>query len=44
MDTGAKRNQRDYTLSFRLSVVDQVEKGELALWDSGPVDGVGLVT
>lgn len=25
MDTGEKRSQRDYTLTFKLSVVDQVE-------------------
>jgi transposase-like protein len=30
MDTGEKRSQRDYTLTFKLSVVDQVEKGELS--------------
>jgi transposase-like protein len=30
MDTGPKRSQRDYTLTFKLSVVDQVEKGELS--------------
>lgn len=30
MGTGIKRSQRDYTLSFKLSVVDQVEKGELS--------------
>lgn len=29
MESGIKRTQRDYTLSFKLSVVDQVEKGEL---------------
>ena len=29
MDTGVKRTQRDYTLAFRLSVVEQVEKSEL---------------
>ncbi|WP_457266326.1 hypothetical protein [Pseudomonas sp. P5_C3] len=28
MDTGAKRSQRDYELTFKLSVVDQVEKGK----------------
>ncbi|WP_405124667.1 IS3 family transposase [Reinekea forsetii] len=28
-NTGRKRTQRDYTLAFKLSVVDQVEKGEL---------------
>lgn len=30
MDTGNKRSQRDYTLAFKLAVVDQVEKGELS--------------
>ncbi len=30
MDTGSKRSQRDYTLTFKLAVVDQVEKGELS--------------
>ena len=29
MDTGVKRTQRDYTLAFKLAVVEQVEKGEL---------------
>jgi transposase-like protein len=29
MDTGLKRTQRDYTLAFKLAVVEQVEKGEL---------------
>lgn len=29
MDSGAKRTQRDYTLAFKLAVVEQVEKGEL---------------
>jgi transposase-like protein len=29
MEQGVKRTQRDYSLSFKLSVVDQVEKGEL---------------
>lgn len=24
-----KRTQRDYTLAFKLAIVDQVEKGEL---------------
>jgi len=27
--THSKRTQRDYTLAFKLSVVDQVEKGEM---------------
>lgn len=30
MGTGVKRAQRDYTLAFKLAVVEQVEKGELA--------------
>jgi transposase len=30
MESGIKRTQRDYTLAFKLSVVDQVEKGELS--------------
>lgn len=29
MSTGIKRTQRDYTLAFKLSVVEQVEHGEL---------------
>ncbi|MCD6003032.1 IS3 family transposase, partial [Pseudomonas sp. CDFA 602] len=29
MDSGKRRSQRDYTLAFKLAVVDQVEKGEL---------------
>lgn len=30
MESGKRRSQRDYTLAFKLSVVDQVEKGELS--------------
>ena len=29
MESGIKRTQRDYPLAFKLSVVEQVEKGEL---------------
>jgi len=29
MNTGSRRSQRDYTLAFKLTVVEQVEKGEL---------------
>ncbi len=29
MESGIKRTQKDYTLAFKLSVVEQVEKGEL---------------
>ena len=29
MESGIKRTQRDYTLAFKLGVVQQVEKGEL---------------
>ena len=30
MNTQVKRTQRDYTLAFKLAVVDQVEKGEMS--------------
>jgi transposase len=30
MDTGVKRTQRDYTLAFKLAVVEQVEKGQMS--------------
>ncbi|MDZ4201578.1 MAG: IS3 family transposase, partial [Gallionella sp.] len=30
MNTGERRSQRDYTLAFKLSVVEQVEKGEMS--------------
>jgi putative transposase len=30
MNSGERRSQRDYTLTFKLSFVDQVEKGELS--------------
>ncbi|CRM26851.1 hypothetical protein [Pseudomonas sp. 37 R 15] len=30
MESAKRRSQRDYTLTFKLSVVDQVEKGELS--------------
>lgn len=29
METGIKRTQRDYTMAFKLAVVEQVERGEL---------------
>ena len=29
MESGVKRTQRDYTLAFKRSVVEQVENGEL---------------
>ena len=29
MESGIKRTQKDYTLAFKLTVVEQVEKGEL---------------
>ena len=29
MESSIRRSQRDYTLAFKLSVVDQVEKGEI---------------
>lgn len=30
MAEGVRRSQRDYSLTFKLAVVDQVEKGELS--------------
>ena len=30
MESGIKRTQKDYMLAFKLAVVEQVEKGELA--------------
>ena len=30
MAQGARRSQRDYTLTFKLAVVDQIERGELS--------------
>ena len=29
MGQGVKRTQRDYSLTFKLAVVEQIEKGEL---------------
>ena len=29
MESSVKRTQRDYTLAFKLAVVEQVKKGEL---------------
>jgi transposase len=50
MESGIKRTQRDYTLAFKLAVVEQVEKGELtysagagSLRYSREIDGSGLV-
>jgi len=34
MEPGIKRTQRDYTLAFKLGVVDQIEKGELTYKDA----------
>jgi len=30
MAEGERRSQRDYSLAFKLAIVDQVEKGELS--------------
>ncbi|RFQ09467.1 transposase, partial [Pseudomonas sp. ATCC 13867] len=30
MTEGVRRSQRDYTLAFKLAVVEQVEKGEMS--------------
>ena len=34
MDQWVKRTQRDYTVSFKLALVDQIERGELTLRDA----------
>ena len=34
MESGIKRTQCDYTLAFKLSVVEQIEKGELTYKDA----------
>lgn len=41
MEQGIKRTQRDYTLAFKLSVVEQVEKGDLTYKEAHWVDPSG---
>ena len=49
MESGFKTTQRDYTLAFKLAVVEQVEKGELSykqaqsVRDTGSLDRAGMV-
>ena len=38
--THSKRTQRDYTLAFKLSVVDQVEKGEMTYKEAQEYYGI----
>ena len=40
MGSGTKRTQRDYTLAFKLTVVEQVEKGELTHKQAQPRYGI----
>ena len=40
MRSGTKRTQRDYTLAFKLTVVEQVEKGELTHKQAQPRYGI----
>ena len=40
MESGVKRSQRDYTLAFKLRVVDQVEKGELTYKEAQKFYGI----
>ena len=40
MDEGEKRSQRDYTLAFKLAVVDEVEKGALTYKQAQSRDGI----
>ncbi len=44
MDQGVKRTQRDYSLTFKLAVVEQIEKGELTYKQAqeGMVSKAGL--
>ena len=49
MESSVERTQRDYTLAFKLAVVEQVEKGRAhvqtgaaALRHPGSLDGSGL--
>lgn len=40
MESGVKRSQRDYTLAFKLRVVDQVEKGEFTYKEAQKFYGI----
>ena len=40
MGSGTKRTPRDYTLAFKLTVVEQVEKGELTHKQAQPRYGI----
>jgi len=40
MGTNVKRMQKDYTLAFKLSVVDQVEKGQMSYKQAQKVYGI----
>ncbi|MCF5327693.1 IS3 family transposase, partial [Pseudomonas lurida] len=40
MNSGKRRSQRDYSLTFKLSVVDQVEKGELSYKEAQERSGI----
>jgi transposase len=40
MGTNVKRTQKDYTLAFKLSVVDQVEKGQMSYKQAQKVYGI----
>ncbi len=44
MGQGMKQTQRDYSLTFKLALVEQIEKGGLtsgALWHAGPATSEG---
>lgn len=52
MAEGVRRSQRDYSLTFKLAVVDQVKKASLAtkkprnagsLWNPRAINRTGLV-
>ncbi|MGY4535601.1 transposase-like protein, partial [Pseudomonas sp. TE3786] len=40
MAQGARRSQRDYTLTFKLAVVDQIERGELSYIEAQDLYGI----
>ena len=40
MESGIKRTQRDYTMAFKLSVVSQIEKGDVTYQEAQARYGV----
>jgi len=44
MNQRIKRTQRDYSLAFKVSLVEAVEKGELTYKQAQQRDGISMVT